>query len=64
MTDRLMIAYGLMILLAAGLGAVIWWNIHHSHRRTYDRHMARRRKDAVAAADARRETAAGEGNRA
>lgn len=40
MTERHMIAYGLLLLLALAVGAIVWWNVHHSHGRT----LARRRK--------------------
>ena len=39
-----MIAYGLMFLLAVGIGATVWWNLYHSHRRTYLRKQVRQRK--------------------
>jgi hypothetical protein len=52
-SDRLLIAYGLMFLLAVGFGAVIWWNVYHSHRRTYRRRLARERKQAAAAEQGR-----------
>lgn len=56
MTDRLMIAYGLMVLIAVALGAIIWWSVHHSYRRTYQRRMLRERK-RIAAEQARPEPA-------
>jgi hypothetical protein len=59
MTDRLWIAYGLMFLMAVALAAVIWWNIHHSDRRTYRRRLARERKRIAATELARREPAVG-----
>lgn len=40
MPDRLIVAYSVIALMALVAGAVIWWNIHHSRRRT----EARRRK--------------------
>lgn len=64
MTDRLMVAYGLMFLMAVAVGGVIWWTVRHSHRRTYKRRVARERKEAVAADDARRKMAAGASDRA
>lgn len=49
-TDRLIVAYGLMLVLAAWLGAVIWWKFYHSRQRVYERqHSARRKKDLAAA---------------
>ena len=59
MTDRLLIAYGLMLLLAAGLAAMIWWNVYHSHRRTYERQQAVLRKKNLAAAKPGRERSDG-----
>ncbi len=44
MTDRLMIAYGLMILMAVTLAGALWWNMYHSHRRVHARRMARERQ--------------------
>lgn len=44
MTDRLLAAYGLMVVLALGVGAAIWWTVHNSHERTYKRRVARERK--------------------
>ena len=54
MNDRLVIAYGLMFLMAVLLAAVVWWNVHHSHHRTYKRRQARGRKGAMAAEQAKR----------
>jgi uncharacterized protein HemX len=42
--DRLLVAYGLMVVLALGVGATIWWTVHNSHERTYKRRLARERK--------------------
>ena len=53
MNDRLLVAYGLMFLILVGLGAAIWWTVHHSHRRTYQRRLARERKKATAAEQGR-----------
>ena len=50
MTDRLIVAYALMLLLALGVGGVIWWNLYHSHRRTYARRLAAERRKELAAA--------------
>ena len=44
MTERHLIAYALLALLALAVAAVVWWNVRHSHRRTYARDQARRRK--------------------
>lgn len=49
MTDRLIIAYGLMLLIALGAGALIWWNLYHSRTRTYARLAAANRKKNAAA---------------
>jgi hypothetical protein len=48
-SDRLLVAYGLMVLIVVGVGMAVWWNVHHSHRRTYKRRMAREREKAAAA---------------
>jgi hypothetical protein len=49
MTDRLLIAYGLMLLIALGLGAAAWWNLYHSRTRS----LARQRKRESASSSAR-----------
>ncbi len=59
MTDRLMIAYGLMLLMVVAGAAATWWNIHHSHRRTYQGRMAPGRKKVMAAEQAGREPVPG-----
>lgn len=63
MTDRLLVAYGLMVLLAVAAGAAIWWTVHYSPRRVYDRRIARERKEARASAS-RREPIAEKGDHA
>ena len=50
MTERLIVAYGLMLLMALAGGAAIWWNLYHSHRRTYARQLAAHRKKGLSAA--------------
>jgi hypothetical protein len=45
MTTRLIIAYGLMLLMAVGSLAAIWWNFYHSKNRSYARELAARRKN-------------------
>jgi len=44
MTDRLMIAYGLMLLMALAAAGAVWWNVYHSHERTLARRRARQRQ--------------------
>ena len=44
MIDRLIIAYGLIVLMTIGIAAAIWWNVHHSHKRTCARDRARQQK--------------------
>ena len=46
-----MFAYGLMLLTALAVGAVVWWNLYNSR----DRQMARQRKRELAGAQARRQ---------
>jgi len=48
-SDRLLVAYGLIVLIVVGVGMAVWWNVHRSHRRTYKRRMAREREKAAAA---------------
>jgi hypothetical protein len=48
MTDRLLVAYVLILLLVAGGAGVLWWNIYHSPGRTYARKRARRRQSDAA----------------
>ena len=39
--DRVTIAYSLIALMAAAVAALVWWNVHHSHARTYARQRTR-----------------------
>lgn len=55
MTDRLIVAYSLMVVLAAWLGTVIWWKFYHTRQRVYERQLSARRKKDLAAARARAE---------
>jgi hypothetical protein len=50
MPARLLIAYVLMLLMAAGWGGVIWWKIYHSRARTFARELARQRRSDAARA--------------
>jgi hypothetical protein len=43
MTERLMIAYGLIALMIVALAAIVWWNLYHSYPRKEARERARRR---------------------
>jgi hypothetical protein len=52
MTDRLITAYSLMLLMAVWIGSVAWWKLHHSDRRTRARQLAARRKKDLARAPA------------
>lgn len=38
MTDRLLVAYFLIAMVAAGLGAAIWWLAHDSERQKLRRY--------------------------
>ena len=49
MIDRTLIAYGLILLLAAEFVGVGWWLFYHSRRRTDARERARRREEELAA---------------
>jgi hypothetical protein len=56
MTDRLLVAYLMILLLVAGGAGVLWWNIYHSRGRTYAREQARRRQlDAARIARAKQD---------
>lgn len=48
MTDRQMIAYGLLILLGAALAAAAWWARYNSHSQIYARQQTKRRKTSAA----------------
>lgn len=48
MTDRLLIAYLLILLLVVGGAGILWWNIYHSRGRTYAREQARRKRSEAA----------------
>jgi uncharacterized membrane protein len=50
MTDRQLIAYGLMVLLAAALAAVVWWTRYNSHSQTSARRQAKRSKESASRA--------------
>ena len=44
MPTRLIVAYALIVLLAAGAVAIVWWRVHHSSRRTEARRGIQRRR--------------------
>ncbi len=43
MTDRLMLAYGLIFLMIVVIAAIVWWNVYHSYPHKEARERARRR---------------------
>ena len=55
MTDRHMVAYGLMALIAIAVAGLVCWRSYHSHRRTYARQRDRQRKDELLQEQARGE---------
>jgi hypothetical protein len=55
MTDRLLIAYGLMLLMAVWIGGFVWWKRYHSFTRSYARVVAAGHKKEAEAAKAARE---------
>ena len=48
MTDRQLIAYALILLLAVALAAIVWWWRYQSYPRTYEREQKKRRKQSEA----------------
>ncbi|WP_305098338.1 hypothetical protein [Croceibacterium aestuarii] len=50
MSDRTLLAYGLIALLVLWLGALIWWRRYHSNRQTEVRSKLRRQKQSDARA--------------
>ncbi|MEO6040524.1 MAG: hypothetical protein ABIP41_01355 [Croceibacterium sp.] len=52
MVDRQLIAYGLILLMAAAIAGVVWWHVYHSHTRTYVRRKAAERQIELRVAQA------------
>ena len=50
MTERQLIAYTMLALLAVAIAAMVWWGRHNSARRTLARKQAKQRKQSDARA--------------
>lgn len=61
MTVRELTAYGLMLVMAAALAAIVWWRRYQSYPQTYARQQERRRKLSQARAQAQQGPAEPEG---
>lgn len=49
MTDRAMVAYGLLVFLILAAAGVVWWNVRRSDYRTYLRQGRKREAQRAAA---------------
>ena len=47
-TERHLIAYGLIAFLLLGLAGIVWWSRYKSHKQTHGRQLAKQQKKSAA----------------